>query len=317
MTKKLLSITFMLTVIAVNAQSFSLMYPFSSVVTSSVVNTGTLDPTPTPTATGITSGSFTAVGTPTGVAASGVFAFSGWETGATNGNDIYSSMTGTLNPAKYYDISISPTVGMSITLTDITFNMLRSSTGPRTFAWRSNKDGFVANLPASVLSNTNLVVQPGNVFMWAVDSYTTNTQQKGAKISLSGANFTNQTTPYNFRLYIYNAEAAPGTFRIDTVIINGIASISTGIGSVNFDLNSNFNVYPVPSIDGVLYIENKNATEVSKIELMDVLGNIILTSHSTNESKIKLNLADLQNGNYFVKISSGKNITVKKIVVVK
>ena len=50
MIKKLLLITFMLSVIAGNAQSFSLMYPFSSVVTSSVVNTGTLDPTPTPTA---------------------------------------------------------------------------------------------------------------------------------------------------------------------------------------------------------------------------------------------------------------------------
>ena len=36
-----------------------------------------------------------------------------------------------------------------------------------------------------------------------------------------------------------------------------------------------------------------------------------------DESKIKLNLADLPNGNYFIKISSGKNVTVKKIVVIK
>ena len=105
--------------------------------------------------------------------------------------------------------------------------------------------------------------------------------------------------------------------QVHLVLISGSVSLATSVGSVNFDLNSNFNIYPVPSNDGVLFIENKNATEISKIELMDVLGNVVLTNNANNESKIKLNLADLPNGNYFIKISSGKNVTVKKIVVIK
>jgi hypothetical protein len=76
-------------------------------------------------------------------------------------------------------------------------------------------------------------------------------------------------------------------------------------------------LYPVPCNDGVLFIENKNAIEVSKIELMDVLGNVVLTNNSTNDSKIKLNLAELPSGHYFVKMSSGKHVSVKKIVVIK
>jgi hypothetical protein len=120
-----------------------------------------------------------------------------------------------------------------------------------------------------------------------------------------------------FKFYGWNAEAATGTFSIDSVIFSGSVSLATGIGSVNFDLNSNFNVYPVPCYDGVIFIENKHAIEVSKIELMDVLGNVVLSNQATNESKIKLNLADLPSGNYFVKMSSGKQVSVKKIVVIK
>ena len=78
-----------------------------------------------------------------------------------------------------------------------------------------------------------------------------------------------------FKFYGWNAEAAGGTFSIDSVTFSGSVSLATGIGSVNFDLNSNFNVYPVPCNDGVIFIENKHAIEVSKIELMDILGNVV------------------------------------------
>lgn len=300
-----------------NAQSFSGMYPFTSVSTSTATgNTGTTDPTPVPTAVGVTFGSFSAVGTPSNTSAGGVFAFSGWTTGATNGNDTYSAMTQTVDLTKYYDVTLTPQVGYEVSLTSITFNMNRSGTGPRTFVWRSNKDGFASNLSASAGTNTNVSVQASDVFLWSVDSYTSSAQQKGLSITLTGTNFTSQTTPYNFRLYPYNAEAAGGTFRIDTVTFNGSASLATSIGKVSFDLNSNLNVYPVPSHDGVLFVESKNAQDITKIEVLDILGNVIL-SNSKNESKVKLNLAEMPNGNYFVRVHSGNSVSTKKIVVLK
>ncbi|MES2762392.1 MAG: T9SS type A sorting domain-containing protein [Bacteroidota bacterium] len=318
MIKHLLTITLLSAGLTAGAQSFSGMYPFTSVSTSTLTgNTGTTDPTLPPVAVGVTFGSFTAVGTPSNTSASGVFAFSGWSTGATNGNDTYSAMTQTVDLTKYYDVSLTPQIGYEVSLTSITFNMNRSGTGPRTFVWRSNRDVFASNLPASAGTNTNISVQASNVFLWTADTYTSSAQQRGLTVNLSGTDFTSQTTAYNFRVYPYNAEATGGTFRIDTVIFNGSASLATSIGKLSFDLNSNLHVYPVPSHDGVVFIESKNAVDVSKIEVLDVLGNVVISNSSKNDAKIKLNLADMPNGNYFVRVYSGNSVSTKKIVVLK
>jgi hypothetical protein len=318
MIKQLLSIGLISASFFAGAQSFSGMYPFTAVTGGTVANTGTVDPTPVPTATGLTFSPFTAVGTPTTTSANGVFAFSGWDTGATTGVDTYSAMTGSVSGSKYYEVTLTPIGAYNISLSSITFNFNRSATGPRTFVWRSNMDGYTANLPA-VSSNTNVTIQAGDVFLWAADSYTVNNsiQLKGCSVSLSGPNFSNQVIPYTFRVYPYNSEATPGTFRIDTVTFNGVVSLATKVGTVSFDINNNFNIYPVPSHDGVLYIENKNAAEFTKIEILDVLGNVVVTNNPKNETKVKLDLAEMPNGNYFVRMYSGTMVSTKKIAIVK
>src|SRR5207237_10698751 len=106
------------------------------------------------------------------------------------------------------------------------------------WSMRSNKDGYTANLPASIISNTNLATQAGNVFFWSVDSYTTNTQQKGCTVNLAGPNFLNQTTPYTFRLYAWDSENGAGTFRIDTAVFKGTSTLFTGIAEITQDINS-------------------------------------------------------------------------------
>jgi hypothetical protein len=123
-------------------------------------------------------------------------------------------------------------------------------------------------------------------------------------------------SPVTFRFYAWNAESVAGNFGIDDVSFFGSVVMATGLGKVSFDLNSNFKVYPVPSHNGVLFIESKNQ-DVTKIEVIDVLGNIVLSNDTKNESKVKLNLADMPNGNYFVRIHSGNSVSTKKIVVIK
>ncbi len=314
MIKKLLTTTLVTSSLFLGAQSFTANYSFAAITTS----TGLVDPTPTPTATGVTFGAFSAAGTGTvtNPNAGGRFSFTNWSIGSTSLTaSTYSLMTGALDTAKYYKVSITPSVGYYLSLTNISFKTQRSGTGIRSYAVRSSASSFTANLPASVGTSTNLSVQGLNEFFWVDDNATTG--KIGSEINLSGASYTSISSPLTFKFYAWNAEAAGGSFGIDSVTFSGSASLATSVGSVNFDLNSNFNIYPVPSNDGVLFIENKNATEISKIELMDVLGNVVLTNNANNESKIKLNLADLPNGNYFIKISSGKNVTVKKIVVIK
>lgn len=314
MIKKLLTTALVSSAFFMGAQSFTANYSFAAVTTT----TGLVDPTPTPTVTGITFGSFSAVGTGTvtNPNAAGRFSFTNWSIGSTSLTaSTYSTMTGSLDTAKYYKVSLTPSAGFFVTLTNISFKVQRSGTGIRSYAVRSSASSFASNLPASVVSSTNISIQGSNEFFWVDDNATTG--KIGSEINLSGASYTSFSSPMTFKFYGWNAEAAGGTFSIDSVTFSGSVSLATGIGSVNFDLNSNFNVYPVPCNDGVIFIENKHAIEVSKIELMDVLGNVVLSNQATNESKIKLNLADLPSGNYFVKMSSGKQVSVKKIVVIK
>lgn len=308
MIKQLLSITFLFAGLMASAQSFTATYDFAA--TTSV--TGTTDPTTPPVVTGITCGSFVAVGTPSANPnASGRFSFVGWPTGAVASSDVYSAMTGSINTGEYYEVTLTPQAGYTVTLNSIAFTTQRSGTGIRSYAVRASVDGFMNNLPAAVLSGTNLSVMGTNEFFWNYDAVTS--AQNGSAIIAGGAS---SSSPVTFRFYGWNSEAGTGTFSIDNVVFDGSVSIATGLGKLSFDLNSNFSVYPVPSHDGVVYIESKNAAELSKIEVLDVLGNVILTN-STPESKVKVNLADMPNGNYFVRMYSGNSVSTKKIAVIK
>jgi hypothetical protein len=313
MIKNLLTITFILAGLAINAQSFTATYSFA--LTTSV--SGTTDPSIPPTFTGVSFGAFSAVGTGTSSTASGRFSFTNWPTGATTAVDNYSSMTGALDPAKYYEVAVVPAIGYEMTLTNITFGARRSGTGIRSYAVRSDLDAYATNLPASVVTNTNISVVGTNEFFWNLDATSTSSDQNGSLISLSGPNFTSMTTGVTFRFYAWNSEAGTGTFSIDNVTFVGSASVITGLGKLKFDLNADLNIYPMPSHDGVVFIESKSALEVSKIEVLDVLGNIVLSNATKNETKIKVNLADMPNGNYFVRVYSGNSVSTKKIAVIK
>jgi hypothetical protein len=310
MIKKLLTTVLVSSAFFMGAQSFTASYNFAAVTPT----TGVTDPTPVPTATNVTFGSFSAVGAATVSSATGRFAFASWSLGGVNAATSFSAMTGSITTTQYFEVTITPNPTFILSLNSISFTSQRSATGPRSFSVRSSLNSYITNLPAAVGTSTNTSIEGSNDVFYTVDAALTSTNNV---VTLPLAGFSVITSPITFRFYVWNAEALAGTFSIDDVIFSGSVSLSTGIGSVNFDLNSNFNVYPVPCNDGIIFIENKHAIEVSKIELMDVLGNVVLSNQATNESKIKLNLADLPSGNYFVKMSSGKQVSVKKIVVIK
>ena len=317
MIKNLLSIIALLsaTLIA-NAQTFTATYSFAA--TNSV--TGTTDPTPSPIITGITCGSFVAVGTGTTNGSAGRFSFNGWPIATLSGStsaSSYSAMGGVIDLTKYYEVMMSPDAGYSITLDSIVFLSRRTGTGPRSFALRSSADVYANNLPASVPTSTLLSIAGTNEFFYTADAATTSAYQSGNKITTNSAAFLGFTTPITFRLYAWNAESVAGNFGIDDFSFFGSVALTTSIGKVRFDLNSNFTIYPVPSHDGVLFIENRNMLDLSKIEVLDILGNVVLVSNAKNESKIKLNLSDMNNGTYIVKMYSGSSVSSKKITLIK
>jgi hypothetical protein len=194
--------------------AFAATYTFDSVTTTS----GTTDPTPVPTADGVTFGSFSAVGTGSSSSAGFRFSFNGWTLGATNASDVFTAVSD--STTRYYEVTLTPNPGSTMNLSSISFEFRRSSTGVRQSFVRGSRDNFAANLPASVAATgTSIVtVVPNNKFQIQDVS----TGQSGCTITLSG--YTNISTPVTFRFYGVNSEATTGTFSIDNVVFNGTAN---------------------------------------------------------------------------------------------
>ena len=123
-------------------------------------------------------------------------------------------------------------------------------------------------------------------------------------------------SPTTFRFYSWNSEASTGSFGIDNVTFDGTATLSTGLGSVTSDLNARFNVYPVPNNDGIIYIESNHNIEISKIEVIDVFGNVV-AKNTESTKKVELNLSHVSGGTYFVRVYANNSVTTQKIIVTK
>jgi len=316
MIKKLLSVAVLAFAgLSLSAQSFSLVYPFSAATGSS----GTTDPTPSPTAIGITSGSWTANGLSANPTTTNVWAFTGWPTGATNADN--SNFTGSLTPTQNFEITLTPQNGYGVTITNITFYTTRSGTGPRHWAVRSNKDGYAANLPASISlisptsSGSVITVQGGDTFFWSDDAKSSSAWYNNCMVNCTGPSFSVQTSPFIFRVHAWNAEGGAGSYRIDSAVVNGNAAIGAGIHKLTHDLNAKFQLYPNPTNDGIVMVEAKS--NFSKLEVINILGAVVSTQNSLTENKIKLDLATLPEGTYFVRISSGDKVTTEKLIISK
>lgn len=294
----------------ITAQSFTALYSFDSVKTTS----GLIDPSPVPTATGVTFGSFSATGTSVNPNAAGRFSYTGWEINTSTGTDLYSTMTGLINTTKYYEVTVTPTVGFSMTLSSITFKLQRSPTGIRTYAVRSNADAYGTNLPASIApANTNLSVQTGDVLFWNLDAVTN--QQSGSTITLSGTNFTNSTTAKTFRFYAWNADGTGGTFGIDTVLLNGSVTSATAITS--FQQESSIAVYPNPSVNGLFTVNLGNPSNKTMVTVYNIIGKIIYSKEINSSKEVLIDLSNEANGSYFINIMNDKESSTKKITINK
>ena len=213
--KKKLFLLMVLASTVVKAQVFSVKYTFSATTPS----TGVIDPTTTPTLTGLSCGSFSAAGTTTANANStnsGRFSFTRWPLGATTGVDTYSTMTGNLDPNKYYEVTLAPTSNYTAEITSILLTVQRSATGIRNYTVRSSIDNFASNLPASVTTNTNLSVVANDIFFFNYDASTTT--QSGSTVTLTNS-FHN--SPITFRFYAWNSETNAGTFSLNDVTFKG------------------------------------------------------------------------------------------------
>lgn len=215
MKKVAIIITLFAGIIKDQAQNFTAVYSFSLVTTSS----GTVDPTPVPTAANVSFGSFTAHGVAANPNAAGRFSFTGWPQGSTNNNNVLSSFTGTVDTSKYYKVVVTPATNYSVKIDSIRFTVQRSGTGIRTYKVFSSKNA--SYLPGVIRGgNQNLSVINSTNFYWNYDSITT--LQNGTTI-IPGASHNLINSSVSFLFTAYNSEAGTGTFSIDNVTFYGSA----------------------------------------------------------------------------------------------
>jgi len=147
----------------------------------------------------VTESAFTKVGITTS-SSSGNFRASGFAL-----DPVIGTLTGTNDPAKYFEFSLTADSGFTLSMTNINFGVGRSGTGPRTFVWSSSVDSFATiitnyTVPANVTNNAG-VITIGDV---------TSTTLTNIVLDLSAASF-QSLTAVTFRFYAYNSEASGGT----------------------------------------------------------------------------------------------------------
>ena len=312
MIKKLLSLGLVLIgYTVINGQSFNLVYEFSGV--SNSPGTGTVDPSPTPTAVGVTSGSFTSNNLSSNPTTTNVFAFTQWATSTTP------------DLTKYFELVLTPQPNYFLTIDRSTFYTTRSAQGPQNWCVRTNLDSYSGNAVGSTSlispssSGSIITVNGTDEFVWGTiptsSAVVSSAWKNNCQVSFPNA--TNVASPFKIRYYGYNAISTSGSYRIDSVVVYGSATFSVGAGlpSITHDLNASFKLYPNPSHDGVVYLEPKNSNK-GRIEIVNVLGDIVANEEKENtNAKIKLNLSVLPKGTYFVKFISDGTIRTEKLII--
>lgn len=310
MIKKLLTCGLLTLACAVHSQSFNLVYEFGSVTGTS----GTVDPSPAPTATGVTSGSWTANNLSANPTTTNVFAFTNWTSSPTP------------NLTKYFELTLTPQPNYMIDLSYMTFYMGRSNTGPQQWCVRTSADNFAANaVPTTSLINpatsgSIIGVTGANDFIWGApptNSATASTVIKYNNCQVNFTGITNVPTPVSIRIYAYNTTntATTGSWRIDSAVVYGKATFSLGVGlpKLSFDLNSGFNVYPNPNTTGAVTIEAKN--NFTKVEVVNIVGAVVASQNGILADKVKLDLSTLPQGTYFVRITNGDKVSTEKLII--
>lgn len=242
------------------------------------------------TGSGVTISAFSAAGL-NSTSTSNRFAWSGTTTASTP------------NLGKYFEVTVTPNSGNTISITSITFRSQRSGTGPRNYVVRASTDSYSANLPASISpANAELTVQGTNEFYFVNDIIT----GQGGNL-VSPTTLTNLSTPVGLRFYFYSSEAEGGTFSVDDVVISG--TVSTGSLAVidSYKKNISFIRNTLVKNDEIIF-----EADVKDVKIYTIEGQVVKTASVQNGSALKI--AELARGNYIITGTVSNQLVSQKIL---
>ena len=125
---------------------------------------------------------------------------------------------------------------------------------------------------------------------------------------------------FNIRLYdgsiwtVCNLSGTPSDTAVTAIGISNFGEFAIAeldaLG-INENDSTKYNLYPNPTIDGILYFTNDNNT-IKSVEIYDLLGKKVFMSSNINN---KIDIQFVKSGIYIAHIKSEMGVTVQKIVV--
>lgn len=110
--------------------------------------------------------------------------------------------------------------------------------------------------------------------------------------------------------YTFEIHAGPGSSTTDPDMSNNQACITINRGEVAISENvvSEVSIYPNPATS----VLNVNAAGYSQVEVINMLGQVVYSNSISNNAQI--NVSDLNNGVYFVRLSGANGTTTQKFI---
>ena len=110
--------------------------------------------------------------------------------------------------------------------------------------------------------------------------------------------------------YTFEIHAGPGSSTTDPDMSNNQACITINRGEVAISENvvSEVSIYPNPATS----VLNVNAAGYNQVEIINMLGQVVYSNSISNNAQI--NVSDLNNGVYFVRLSGANGTTTQKFI---
>lgn len=120
------------------------------------------------------------------------------------------------NISEYWEFTLSPNSGYTVDVTQISFSVRRSDTGPTSYAVRNSVDGYINDLASgSGISVNSCLPLTANIDM------------------------TNSNNSVTFRIYFFGATSAAGTLRMDQLEVYGANTLPIELLSFTHKVEQN------------------------------------------------------------------------------
>ena len=200
------------------------------------------------------------------------------------------TFTGALNTttSSYFEFTLTPPAGYSVTLNGISFGSRSTSTGPQAFVLRSSLDGYVNDLASGTFLNNSV---------WAIKTPTV-------------VNTTNVNPTITYRIYGYNGTGTAAlnstNWRIDDLKLNIsetlLSPLSSAISAATCS-GSTFNYTPTTNLPGTTITWKRAAVagisnpEVTTPQASNVSETLINTTNASIDVVYEFTIS---NGNCFL-----------------